>query len=64
MHGIGNDPFGQQSQGQGFGYGDRLVDRVMATEYNLAIQRNDAPSALGVLARMFGEWLRPGEDGT
>lgn len=31
--------------------------RVETMQYNLAVQRNDQPSAAGALARMFGNWL-------
>lgn len=31
--------------------------RVETAQYNLAVQRNDQPSAAGALARMFGNWL-------
>lgn len=38
-------------------YGSRLPDRVMAAEYNLAVQRNDGAQAIGTLARIIGTWL-------
>ena len=46
-------PGGQQ-------YGDRLVDRVMAQEYNLAVQRQRGPQTAtpgGILAQVIGWWL-------
>ncbi len=58
MFGIGNDPFGQQIQDDPYASGDRLVNRVMSAQYNLAVQRNDAPTATGILARMLGQWLQ------
>jgi hypothetical protein len=38
-------------------YGSRLPDRVMAAEYNLAVQRGDGGQAWAVLARMIGTFL-------
>jgi hypothetical protein len=58
MYGIpGNDPFSQFGLGQQDDTGDRLVDRIMAAEYSLSIQQNDGSQALGILARMLGQWL-------
>jgi hypothetical protein len=61
MYGPGGDPFdqfgGQSGDGSEYSYGDRLAGRIMAAEYNLAVQRNDAPQARNILARMLGQWL-------
>lgn len=57
MLGIGSDPFGQQAQGQDADYGRDLPGRIMASEYNLAVQRGDGPQAAGIFARMLGQWL-------
>jgi hypothetical protein len=49
-----------QPRDQQEGYGDRLVDRVMAEEYNLAVQRQDGPQSAtpgGILAQIIGWWM-------
>jgi hypothetical protein len=51
MYGIGNDPLGGQQDG------DRLMDRILADEYNQDVQRGDTRQAVGTLARLFGLWL-------
>ena len=58
MYGIGNEQFGQQDSAAGAaGAADEMVERIMGAEYNLAVQRGDAPHAAGVLASMFGQFL-------
>jgi hypothetical protein len=37
--------------------GDRLVGRIMAAEYNLAVQRGDTSQATDILARIVGQLL-------
>jgi hypothetical protein len=51
-------PDGQQPQPDQ-GAGDRLVSRIMAAEYNLAVQRQGAASATpaGILALIVGQLL-------
>jgi hypothetical protein len=39
------------------GAGDRLVSRIMAAEYNLAMEFGDSGQAAGVLARIVGQFL-------
>lgn len=53
MHLLDN---GQQPQ-PGQGAGDRLVGRIMAAEYNLAVQRGDTRQAAGILALIVGQLL-------
>lgn len=47
----------QAGDGNQYAYGDNMVERIMAAEYNLAVQRNDGPQAMGTLARMLGQFL-------
>jgi hypothetical protein len=59
---FGNDPFGfdEQQQNNGMISGDRLVGRVMAEEYNLAVQRERGRQTMrpsGVFSQMLGAWL-------
>jgi hypothetical protein len=59
MYGIGNDPF--SGPGEQYGSGDRMVERVMAAEYNLTLQRERGPQAAspsGILAQVVGQWLQ------
>ena len=37
--------------------GDRLVSRIMAAEYNLAVQRGDSRQATSILALLLGQFL-------
>lgn len=37
--------------------GSQLVTRIMAAEYNLAVQQHDAPQAAGILASILGRLL-------
>lgn len=37
--------------------GDRLAGRVMAAQYNLAVQRGDTRQATDILARIVGQFL-------
>jgi hypothetical protein len=37
--------------------GDRLAGRIMAAEYNLAVQRGDSRQATGILALLAGQLL-------
>lgn len=53
MHFLDN---GQQPQLHE-GAGDRLVSRIMAAEYNLAVQRGDTRQAAGILALLTGQFL-------
>jgi hypothetical protein len=46
-----------QQQDQDMSYGDRLVGRIMAAEYNLAVQRGDATQAADALAKILGQFL-------
>jgi hypothetical protein len=50
----GNDPFTQQGQADPYDTGDRFVGRVMAEEYNLAVQNGQPFQAVNILARVFG----------
>lgn len=43
-----------EQQNQNSQPGDRLVERVMSAEYNLAVQRNDGQQAMNTLARLVG----------
>jgi hypothetical protein len=52
---------GRQAQ-RGQGAGDRLVGRIMAAEYNLAVQRGDLGQATGILAMLAGQFLSQRED--
>lgn len=45
--------FGDQQSDNG-AYGDRLAERVMTMQYNLAVQRGDNAQAANVLARLLG----------
>jgi hypothetical protein len=47
----------QPQQDQDMPYGDRLVGRIMSAEYNLAVQRGDAPQAADALAKILGQFL-------
>lgn len=38
-------------------YGDRLVSRVEAMQYNLAVQRGDYQSASRSVFQILGQWL-------
>lgn len=52
--------FGIEEQGSDGGFAQVSEDRVgrmMTAQYNLSVQRGDAPQATSVLARMFGQWL-------
>jgi hypothetical protein len=51
-----DDQQGNQ-QGQDMPYGDRLVGRILSAEYNLAVQRGDAPQAADALAKILGMFL-------
>jgi hypothetical protein len=53
MHFLYNSQQPQQHQASG----DRLVGRIMAAEYNLAVQRGDFMQATGVLALLVGQLL-------
>jgi len=61
MHGVGGHSIAgdgyQAGDGSDYAYGDRLVGRVMAQEYNLAVQRGDDRQASNVMLRMIGQWL-------
>jgi hypothetical protein len=59
MYGIpsATGGYGDGQQDDPYNTGDRLVDRIMAAEYNLSVQRNDGPQAINILARMLGHWL-------
>jgi hypothetical protein len=50
----------QQNQDHGQSAGDRIVGRIMAAEYNLAVQRQGAARATptGILAQILGELLQ------
>lgn len=52
---------GQQAE-SGQGAGDRLVGRIMAAEYNLAVQRGDLGQATGILAMLAGQFLSQREN--
>jgi hypothetical protein len=49
-------PDGQQPQPDQ-GAGDRLVSRIMAAEYNLAVESGDSSQAADILARIVGQFL-------
>jgi hypothetical protein len=59
MFGIGNDPFDQfgGQQDQGLDAGELLAGRIMAAEYNLAVQRGDTRQATQALGLMLGQFL-------
>ena len=44
-------------QDQDMSYGDRLVGRILSAEYNIAVQRGDAPQAADALAKILGMFL-------
>ena len=52
MHFLGDS---QQQPDQDAG--DRLVSRIMAAEYNLAVQRGDSRQATSILALLLGQFL-------
>jgi hypothetical protein len=53
MHFLDNGPQPQPRQGTG----DRLAGRIMAAEYNLAVQRGDSRQAASILAVLAGQLL-------
>jgi hypothetical protein len=53
MHFLDNGHQPQPDQGAG----DRLAGRIMAAEYNLAVQRGDSRQAAGILALLAGQLL-------
>lgn len=44
----------QPGGGDPYNYGERLVGRVMAEEYNLAVQRGDQRQAGDAMLRLIG----------
>jgi hypothetical protein len=47
----------QPWQDQDMSCGDRLVGRIMAAEYNLAVQRGDQQQANDALGKLLGMFL-------